>query len=111
MAQMRIIERYDDLDGSSDQSVETVTFGLDGVSYEIDLNNANTARLRNGLAKYIGSARTVERRIADASGATGPGLTTAERQAIREWARDDNWVIADRGRIPTEILEAYEQAK
>jgi len=110
MAQMQIVELFDDLDGSSDESVATVTFELAGMSYEIDLNEANAARLRDGLARYIGSARSAGRTMGGAALAADSNLTKAQRQAIRGWAREDNWAIADRGRIPAEILEAYEQA-
>ena len=38
MAQKTQIILVDDIDGS--EAIQTVTFALDGVSYEIDLNNA-----------------------------------------------------------------------
>jgi Lsr2 len=37
----------DDLDGS--QNAETVLFGLDGVTYEVDLGKKNRARLEKAL--------------------------------------------------------------
>ena len=45
MAQKVNIVLVDDLDGT--EATETVTFGLDGVSYEIDLSAANATRLRD----------------------------------------------------------------
>ena len=44
MARELIEKLIDDLDGS--EATETVTFGLDGTSYEIDLNKKNAAALR-----------------------------------------------------------------
>ncbi len=52
----RIVETLtDDVDGSL--AAETVTFGLDGLSYEIDLKEENAADLRHILAPYISVAR------------------------------------------------------
>lgn len=45
----------DDLDGQV--ANETVTFGLDGKSYEIDLSDANASKLRDALAVYVAAAR------------------------------------------------------
>jgi len=49
----------DDVDGSPD--AETVSFGLDGVSYEIDLAAANKTRLAAAVAPYIAAGRKVSR--------------------------------------------------
>src|SRR5687767_5451960 len=57
MAQKVHIVLVDDLDGS--EASESVSFGLDGTSYEIDLNDANAAQLRDALAPYVGHARKV----------------------------------------------------
>ena len=57
MAQKVHIVLVDDLDGS--EATESVSFGLDGTSYEIDLNDANAARLRDALAEFVGHARKV----------------------------------------------------
>ena len=45
----------DDIDGSS--ATETVTFGLDGASYEIDLSEDNAARLRSSLTQFVENGR------------------------------------------------------
>ena len=57
MAQKVNIVLVDDLDGT--EATETVTFGLDGTSYEIDLNDGNAASLREALSGYVGHARKV----------------------------------------------------
>ncbi|WP_030529785.1 Lsr2 dimerization domain-containing protein, partial [Phycicoccus jejuensis] len=46
----------DDTDGVSDAE-ETLTFGLDGVSYAIDLTHTNAARMRTDLAPWVAAAR------------------------------------------------------
>jgi hypothetical protein len=96
----------DDIDGG--KADETVTFSLDGVSYEIDLSAKNANKLRDALALYVGSARRVGgRRRKGSRSATGPAGSSAE---IREWARNNGWDIPERGRIATEVREAYAAA-
>jgi len=119
MAQQTVIELVDDLDGTVDASIETVRFGLDGVSYEIDLRNANAGALRDQLAEFIDAARRtggrMKRAVAGASTravgstpAAASGRSREQTQAIREWARKNGHEVADRGRIPSGVIEAFE---
>lgn len=55
VAQRVEILLVDDLDGSD--ASDTVAFSLDGVQYELDLNDQNAAGLREALKPYIASAR------------------------------------------------------
>jgi len=55
MAQRVNVVLVDDIDGS--EAVETVSFGLDGVQYEIDLSTGNADKLRAVLSLYVGHAR------------------------------------------------------
>ncbi|WP_395693317.1 Lsr2 family protein [Nocardioides sp.] len=109
MAQKVNIVLVDDIDGS--EATETVSFGLDGTTYEIDLNDANAAALREALATYVGHGRKVGaaprrgRRAAAAAPAGGP---TAKE--IRDWARANGHDVPDRGRVSAEVREAYDAA-
>src|SRR6266568_3668546 len=73
----------DDLDGSPD--AETVAFGLDGHSYEIDLGKKNRAKLEKSLQPFMDVARrTTQRRTARASRGSGSGLgSRAGPQGVR----------------------------
>lgn len=109
MAQQVFVSLVDDIDGS--EADETVQFGLDGVTYEIDLSEHNAGDLRDAMAQYIeyarrsgGRKRTKERVSAPAQPATND---REQNQAIRAWARDSGFEISDRGRIPGEVVEAY----
>lgn len=111
MAQKVNIVLVDDIDGSD--ATQTVTFGLDGASYEIDLNDANAAALREALAPYVGHARKVGRGGgAKRSGArtAGSSASGASAKEIREWARDNGHAVPERGRIPADVREAYDAA-
>jgi len=106
----------DDLDDSITAD-ETVTFALDGTTYEIDLSERNAGELRDVLGKYVAAARKVSSRGTRASGAgrsraTGGGgrMDREQAGAIREWARKNGHEVSDRGRIPASVVEAFEAA-
>jgi hypothetical protein len=114
MAQKVVVELIDDLDGTASEDISTVSFGLDGASYEIDLNEDNAERLRNALADYVGAARRTGGRIKRATTTKGSvARPTADREqtkAIREWARNNGWALAERGRIPANVVTAFDEA-
>jgi len=106
----------DDLDDSISAD-ETVTFALDGTTYEIDLSEKNATEMRDVLGKYVSAARKVSSRGTRASGAgrsraTGGGgrMDREQAGAIRDWARKNGHEVSDRGRIPASVVEAFEAA-
>src|SRR5690349_14384123 len=108
MAQKVQVILVDDMDGGA--ADETVSFGLDGVSYEIDLSDKNAAAFREALAQYVGLARRV-------GGRSARGTSTSRRRGgdnrtaqIREWARANGHQVNERGRIPATVVEAYDKA-
>jgi hypothetical protein len=101
MAQKVNIVLVDDLDGSD--ADETVSFALDGKEYEIDLSAKNAQKLRDAFAPYVGHARKAAgRRRGRAAAASG-----ASPADIRAWARDNGFNVPDRGRVSSEVREAY----
>ena len=110
MAQEVILKLVDDLDGT--EATETVLFGLDGEAFEIDLSAKNAAALRKALDRYRGAARASSSgRASSGSGRRGRGKARArgdvDPKAVRIWAAEHGHEISSRGRIPSEILEAY----
>jgi hypothetical protein len=109
MAQEVILKLVDDLDGS--EATETVQFGLDGDSFEIDLSAKNAAALRKALDRYRGSARASSSgRAPSGSRRTrgkGRGRGDVDPKAVRTWANENGIEISTRGRIPSEVLEQY----
>ncbi|MFE9751386.1 Lsr2 family protein [Saccharothrix saharensis] len=115
MAQKVLVQLIDDLDGDRMDDGETVSFGLDGVSYEIDLRPDNAAKLRDSLADYVAGARRSGHREKRRASATtrrvvAEARTKEQTKAIRDWARSNGHELADRGRIPASVLEAFEAA-
>lgn len=108
MAQKVQVILVDDVDGG--EATETVSFGLDGVSYEIDLNGANAAQLRESFATWIGHARKVAKSTAPRAARRPSGRGASNANTIREWARENGHNVNDRGRISAEIKAAYEAA-
>ena len=109
MARKVQVHLLDDIDGS--QADETLRFGLDGTSYEIDLSARHAEKLRAALAKFVLSSRRVGRsRVAAAPprrAGTPARVDRAQNQAIREWAKSRGIEISGRGRIPAHIVEQY----
>jgi hypothetical protein len=109
MAQKITVVLEDDIDGGP--ASETVHFSLDGVAYEIDLNDANAARLRDTMAPYVGPARRTGGRSTSGR-ARGRGRGRHNRTAeIRAWARDNGHKVNERGRVPGDIVAAYEKSR
>jgi hypothetical protein len=105
MAQVTEIRLIDDLDkGPAD---ETVSFGLDGKQYIIDLSGHNATVLRENLADFIAVARR------DSSGAAlpvrqqgrkrGSGQEREQSAAVRAWARQNGHTVRFGGGVSTAV--------
>ena len=106
MATRTVTEFIDDVDGKP--AVETLTFGLDGVQYEIDLSPDNTVALREALAAYLQVARrTGGRRVPGRSVMVASQVDT---KAVRVWAASNGIELKGRGRIPGHVVEQYRAA-
>ena len=105
MAQKVHIVLIDDIDQSDAE--ETVTFGLDGKEFAIDLNKKNARSLRDALAPYVAHARPVSGRSRRSSAKAASGAAPSE---IRAWARDNGFDVPERGRVAAEVREAYAAA-
>jgi Lsr2 len=96
----------DDLDGSA--GAETVAFGFDGHSYEIDLGEKNRVKLEKSLQPFIDAGRkTAARKSAKAPRAAG---SRTDRAAVRAWAAGQGLKVSERGRISAEVMSKYDAA-
>jgi hypothetical protein len=104
MAQRTIVSLVDDLDGR--EASQTVKFGLDGVEYAIDLSDKNADKLRKALAPFVGHGRKLSRsRRPHRQVQAGPSP-----RDVRAWAKDHGYDVPERGRVPRDVREAYDQA-
>ena len=118
MATITTTTLVDDLDGS--EAADTVAFALDGVAYEIDLNEENAEKLRDALAGYVAGARRADgarrvgrAKVAKAAKPARGSRTAPDREqtaAIREWARANGYEVSERGRLSANVLAAFEAA-
>lgn len=99
----------------SREQTRTVTFGLDGQNYAIDLTDDATAELRDTVGRYIAAGRRLSRQARTRTpGRKNPQVrqrASADGQdsaAVREWAQANGHRISDRGPIPTTVRQAYD---
>ncbi len=106
-----------DLHDEEVEGSETVAFGLDGSSYEIDVCEDHAVELRDAFAPFVGAARRAgraaaapaQRRSARTS-RSGGGSDRERVQEIREWARNHGHKVSERGRLSAAVVQAYEAA-
>jgi hypothetical protein len=106
-------DRVEDVNRSA--VVETVTFGLDGRHYRLDLSREDAATLRAALAPFVAVARPSRRgsrdrrrrsrgeRVPSSAAISDPNRNAA----IREWARQHGHTLSKRGPIPASVLQMY----
>ena len=103
MAQKVITLLEDDIDGT--KADETVTFGFEGATYELDLSEANARKLRDELGPWIKAARRT-------GGTRRPSRSASnvDLKAVRAWAASNGVELSNRGRVPAKVLEQYHAA-
>ena len=96
----------DDL--TSEAADQTVPFALDGVNYEIDLSDGNAKELRDTLDRYIQAARKTGKVGAPGHRANYTRSNVdASPATIRAWATSQGMTVSPRGRIKSEVLDAF----
>ena len=121
MARQIVVEHVDDIDGTpiAEGKGETIAFSVNGIDYEIDLSAKNAKEFHKRLDHYIDHATKVGGRKNRSAGTLTTGDEGNRRPvrrdrehvgAVREWAQEQGYDIGVRGRIPTEIAEAYNAA-
>ena len=105
MATRTVTEFLDDITGQA--ADETVTFGIDGVEYEIDMTAKNAAALREALDPWCGVARRVSGRRPGEMRLVASGV---DNRAVRAWASSNGIALSERGRIPASVIEQFHAA-
>lgn len=105
MAQRVVVTLSDDIDGG--EASETVAFGLDGKTYEVDLNADNAKKLREELAPFVEAGRKRAK-----SGKTFHRTAVApDPRAVRAWAESNGFDVPARGRMPKKIYDAFNASR
>lgn len=105
MATKTVMTLEDDVDGS--KADQTVRFGLDGATYEIDLSDKNADGLRKAFSPFLEAARRTGGRSTTTRGLSTGAIDT---KAVRAWAASNGVPISSRGRIPAQIVEQFRAA-
>ncbi|WJN63380.1 Lsr2-like DNA bridging protein [Streptomyces phage phiScoe55] len=101
-----IIELVDDIDGTGIAS--TVSFGLDGKMYEIELNKKNEKALRKSLQPWLNKAREVR---SPAPSRRGRRKTKVDSATVRQWAAENDVEVSSTGRVAQSVIDQYEAAQ
>lgn len=115
MAQKIQVMLIDDLDGG--EAAETITFAVDGTSYEVDLSDKNADKFRKAIKPFVENGRRKGKQTGrTTAGPRGTSRTAsnvskkAGTEEIRQWAKQQGLTVADRGRIAANIVKQYEDA-
>jgi nucleoid-associated protein Lsr2 len=110
MAQRVVTSMEDDIDGGP--ADVTVTFSLDGRSYQIDLSNKNAKGMREKFAPFVEHARRASR--AQRTSPTQRAVRTVRDRKksadMRAWAKSQGIEVSERGRIPASVMRDYEKS-
>ena len=106
MATKTIVSFNDDL--TDEPADTTVSFGLDGRDYEIDLTDANAKELREMLDTYIAAGRKVGGTRRRRRGSSP--VADVDPKAVRAWAAAKGYEVSNRGRVPAAVIAAYRAA-
>jgi hypothetical protein len=107
----------DDIDGTEGDGIVTHRFSLGSDFYEIDLCPQNLLSLRAALEPFVSAGRRVRignRRKPEPAprpqNNSALDFSRQQRLAIRKWARDNGYDVADRRAFSQEVLAAYREA-
>lgn len=88
------------------EDVQTVRFMWDEIPLTMELCEEHYDKLEKRVKVFVEKARRAEppRRARRAAG-NGQDVTH-----IREWAKAKGYQVGEKGRLPAEVMEAYEEA-
>ena len=122
MAQRTQVLLTCDVHDGDAEAAETVTFTVEGQTYECELCEAHLTEFRDAMEIWSSHSRPVGRGLRSGTSARpgraarggraravsgGDGPSAAE---VREWARAQGMQVSARGRVPAELHEAYAAA-
>lgn len=108
MARTYVAVIEDDLTGEvvDQKDAESIEFAVNGNSYTIDLGKKNAAEFHKSLDRYIAVATKV------GGGSTRKPARGGREDlaAIRGWGKENGFKVSERGRVSTELKDAYRKA-
>ncbi|MFF4818071.1 Lsr2 family protein [Kitasatospora sp. NPDC001309] len=115
---IQLIKIIDDVTGEEldESQLDTVTFAIDGIAWQLDTNEEEGQKIREFLARYVSVATRVGAPPAapDRPGRAAPSPSRQRRtsgehplQKVRTWAQENGYEVGDVGRVPLTIKESY----
>lgn len=110
MARKTVVQLSDDLDGSTGPGIQTHKFSFLGADYEVDLGPDNAQAMADALEPYVIAGRRVGGRLRQPTLiTTASGRSREQTKDMRAWLRAEGHILADRGRIPQNLVDLYER--
>jgi hypothetical protein len=107
-AQKTQVTLVDDLDGGP--ATGSVTFGLDGQTYELDLSTRNANALLEILTPYLEAARRMTSPKHGRPRSFTRVSTAADPSPVRASAASNGVRVSARGRVSAAVIEQYRAA-
>ena len=111
MATIRTVEFIDDYDHKPVDvgDLNRVTLTFMGRSYELDLRTENLRALEHDLDKWMSAATPVGGQHARRRPSSSGRSSGTRSKAIRAWARENGYSVSLQGRIPSEVVAAFDK--
>lgn len=108
---IQMVEYTDDLNGQvfAEGEGETIVYGFEGTTYEIDLNHANAAEFRDVIGPYLKASRRSPGAAPKKQDKRTPRRDREEMARIRAWGRNNGYAVPDKGRLPYGLTEAWDR--
>lgn len=101
----------DDIDGTvlDGDAAEAISFAVNGRHYTMDLSTKNAESFHEALAPYVKAAHETSASKSSRSRTRSAGQQRRgyDLAVIREWAQENGYEVAPRGRVANAIIEAY----
>ena len=115
MAEIQMTTLVDDLTGKPLEQDEAhrIHFTVEGKSYRLDVDQAGADEFYAAIEKFTEVASKVSaapaRRASTTSRRAG-NASGLDLTKVRDWAREQGIKVAERGRMSSEVLDAYRNA-
>jgi hypothetical protein len=111
----------DDLDGKElPEGTKPVRLSVNGWAYDLYLSDDNTAKLMEAITPFTENAELVDDTPVPRRTSRAASADKEKMKAVREWAqatkytyknaKGEDTTLGDRGRIPQEVVDAYDKA-
>ncbi|MDR2256051.1 MAG: Lsr2 family protein [Arthrobacter sp.] len=115
MAEIQTTTLIDDLTGKAldADKAHRIHFSVEGKTYRLDVDEKGADQFHAALDRFIEvSTKVAAGGVKRATGSTPrrAAAGSGEQTKMREWAKANGYEVAERGRIPAAIQEAYAAA-